>query len=1393
MSTQEDIHAAGSENRPPMLNKENYVPWSSRLLRYSKSRPNGKLIYNSIMNGPYVRRMIPEPGDADREVPVNETFLEQTDDELTEKELKQVEANDQSIQTIPLGLPEDIYAVVDSCETTQEVWLRVQQIMKGSDIGIQEKKAKLFNEWEMFTSTDGESIESYYHRFSKLMNDFKRNKHFPEKIASNLKFLNNLQPEWSRNVTIVHQTKDLHTSDYTQLYDFLKYNQKEVDDLRVKRLAKTHDPLALIANSNNPFNYPVFHQDQPSSSTYMQQPLPNNNNYNPQPSVNQNYMQQPMPNPEDITYPTTAMNMTLVLMDKAFKLNYSTPTNNNQIISSNPCNRQIAQSGMKMGQDRQVVQNAVQNPGVQNVRNQNGLIVVLGIANQNPNRNGNVVVARAEGNAIENNGNQIRCYNYRGLGHLARNCTVRPRRMDAAYLQTQLLIAQKEDAGIQLQAKEFDLMAATTDLDEIEKVNANCILMANLQQASTSGTQTDKAPVYDSVGSAKVSSVEQSEGTVVQHPTTVEGTHAYFESLYNNLSIEVEKVNTVNPQQKQQSLYNGKVLLEKHDPPTMYDSDETLQLAQESRLKMKQLNKEIKPANYIKINHLLGVFVSQTAKLREELYFSNTSKMANVSKPISIPNEEFSDDTTPSGAQKFLNEIHKIVKDEIFPIINQVNARLKNIKIQFLKEAAKFVRDFKSIPKEVNESLAKHKALELEIKRLLRAVFSQDIMSIVQSNYVIDKSNLQTELDHTKERFENCIIKKENEYAKLWNDWHKKCEECKYDKISYDKVYNDMQQKIERLQAQLGDQKGKSKDTPRVFEQKDTTKGTSVNTQFCKQSILGKPPSSSGSKLYVVTPFPKSKGLPKIDKTHALSKPVTSNSVPTPQESKVVNNDKVIAPGMFRINPFKPSREEKYVPNKVRASVRTNPITVSQPHVITKKDVNSDSNGLSSTGVDNTAKTRRPQPRSNTKNDRVPSASKSSCSKNKEVEVEEHPRNLLLSKNKKHMSSECNNVKLAIQNDKSKVVCAIKQKANVSNTENQKKQKPKVMKPKKVGSNERLASPKPSKPRSCLRWSPTRRLFDLKGKIIASSESESQSDCSNGDNACTSNPSKPTIKRFPNSTSFLGRLSKFVYDLEVAFRRNTCFVRNLEGVDLLKGNRTTNLYTINLHEMAYASPICLMTRATSTKSWLWHQRLSHFNFDTINDLDRNDLVTGLPKFKYHKEHLCPSCEQGKSKRESLPLKPVPNSKQRLHLLHMDLCGPKKITSINGKRYVLVIVDDYSHYTWTPTTANTAPTPTNSSSQAKNLPNTSQDVDELETQQQHVQQQENQAQLQPKIVAVNVPNAMLDENTFVNPFATPSTSAAESSSSQYMDPLNMHMFYQPYPHEYRWTKDHPRNK
>ncbi|GKA04295.1 retrovirus-related pol polyprotein from transposon TNT 1-94 [Tanacetum coccineum] len=152
-------------------------------------------------------------------------------------------------------------------------------------------------------------------------------------------------------------------------------------------------------------------------------------------------------------------------------------------------------------------------------------------------------------------------------------------------------------------------------------------------------------------------------------------------------------------------------------------------------------------------------------------------------------------------------------------------------------------------------------------------------------------------------------------------------------------------------------------------------------------------------------------------------------------------------------------------------------------------------------------------------------------------------------------------------------------------------------------------------------------------------------------------------------------------DLEVAFRSKTCYVRNLEGDDLLTGGRESNLYTISISDMAASSPVCLMSKATSTKSWLWHRRLSHLNFGTINDLTRLDLVDGLPKFKYGKDHLCSACERGKSKKASHPLKLVPSDHSKLELLHMDLCGPMRVASINGKKYILVIVDDYSRYTW----------------------------------------------------------------------------------------------------------------
>nr|GFD10716.1 hypothetical protein [Tanacetum cinerariifolium] len=150
-----------------------------------------------------------------------------------------------------------------------------------------------------------------------------------------------------------------------------------------------------------------------------------------------------------------------------------------------------------------------------------------------------IVAARAEGTG---NGNQARCYNCKGLGHIARNCTARPRRRNAAYLQTQLLIAQKEEVGIQ--AEEFDFMVAAVDLDEIEEVNINCILMANLQHASTSEQYTDLlelisepqlVPQNDNHVTSVAPSMVQSGGTIETSSAPNKETRAHQETVYCNL------------------------------------------------------------------------------------------------------------------------------------------------------------------------------------------------------------------------------------------------------------------------------------------------------------------------------------------------------------------------------------------------------------------------------------------------------------------------------------------------------------------------------------------------------------------------------------------------------------------------------------------------------------------------------------------------------------------------------------------------------------------------------------------------------------------------------------------------------------------------------------------
>nr|GEZ09194.1 retrovirus-related Pol polyprotein from transposon TNT 1-94 [Tanacetum cinerariifolium] len=152
-------------------------------------------------------------------------------------------------------------------------------------------------------------------------------------------------------------------------------------------------------------------------------------------------------------------------------------------------------------------------------------------------------------------------------------------------------------------------------------------------------------------------------------------------------------------------------------------------------------------------------------------------------------------------------------------------------------------------------------------------------------------------------------------------------------------------------------------------------------------------------------------------------------------------------------------------------------------------------------------------------------------------------------------------------------------------------------------------------------------------------------------------------------------------DMEVAFRKHSCYVRDTDGVELIKSSCGSNLYTISIEDMMKSSPICLLSKSSKNKSWLWHRRLNHLNFSTINDLSRKDLVRGLPRLKFKKDHLCLACQLGKSKKHTHKPKAKNTNLEVLNTLHMDLCGPMRVQTINGKKYILDIVDDYSRFTW----------------------------------------------------------------------------------------------------------------
>nr|GEX31132.1 hypothetical protein [Tanacetum cinerariifolium] len=295
------IMEAGSKDRPPMLALGNYVQWKSIIKRYIDTKPNHELIHHCLKNPPYKFTW------ADKEVPIfkgsrvtrTESHME-TYKTVSQDIRDQLNAEAEAVQIILRGIDNDIYSTIDACPNACEMWKAIERLKHGESINVQDLETNLYWEFGKFTSHNGESLESYYSRFYKMMNEIIKNQCDVTNHQVNVQFLLQLQLEWRRFLTLVKQSQELKTVSYHKLYDILKQHQIEANEIRAERIARVANPLALVAHQQpvyNPQNHPTEYTQ--NSSTRSQQAATRNKGKAIVNSPQQIYDQEPSMVSED--------------------------------------------------------------------------------------------------------------------------------------------------------------------------------------------------------------------------------------------------------------------------------------------------------------------------------------------------------------------------------------------------------------------------------------------------------------------------------------------------------------------------------------------------------------------------------------------------------------------------------------------------------------------------------------------------------------------------------------------------------------------------------------------------------------------------------------------------------------------------------------------------------------------------------------------------------------------------------------------------------------------------------------------------------------------------------------------------------------------------------------
>ncbi|KAJ9535904.1 hypothetical protein OSB04_un000938 [Centaurea solstitialis] len=1267
LANRRDDMSMGSETKAPVLFKDEYELWVSRFKLFIRRKKDGDKILHSILHGPHP---IPVTTLDGRQVP-----KEYSEMDVAERErfMIDVEAQNCLIQAIP----NEIFRKLDSYdESAKSIWDQLQKIMMGSKVGNQMRVTNLMDRYENFKMKEGETLEETYDRFVELMNDMKKNNIIRSEMDYIVKFINNLSSDWKQFSRFVKQHKVLNELKVYEVYENLLLFEEEVNEIAAERKKKEKseaDSMALLAEKEKAKKkgrkgkakvLEVFEDEEEEDEE----------------EYDEDEKEQ--------------MLQSLLSLTEAYKKKYYNRPGSN--------NRRFSTRGGR-GFNRNYTQSSQGYPP--RVENQ--------YVDRYATKKEEVVKDTAEKTEEKKGQAGITCYKCGKTGHIAKGCTTKMSKVEL--LRKKLELAEKQEQGLVLMADDEEWLDYSDNDDQ-----AQMCFMGSIEEESESDEEIESEGETSTVRSVSLADHNRKmlEVTTLIHDKNKELELVILKQT-NEITDLLQQKEQLSSQcaQLQKSVNEFETIRAEHKSQKLEIDFLTISLSVE-KANVSKLNKMISDLDF-KL-HKIGqtehtIFLNKQVEFRdyyskEGLGYTNPNYLK---KNLGVKN--------PNHLQKALKEnaafydLTSMLMSKRFPSLKGFQMKEEFSEMQHMKLHDPLYHDSKyhRVKFVYNDDTLKIKSNSIKDDPVY-FVYPESSNSIVKP--YISTKELECKVSELEKQIEDLKIQNSELLTKSKNFLHWNTTDVDSEPISLvSEILNDLICNVSTSVETRNSSQDNSGSNQNLKEGVDDEQEKVVRVVNNKGYFEYKEPSamstddvevpydfnSVNSKQPIIDEISTAQSFSTNSTTGLSSTDLSQSDSELGESSKeskkqsLGNSEPVYSATRSKVCHF--HDEISYLEKKHDKEKHSFQNTIKQLKTELSRQ-KCDAIFWNSKCVTLTKNYDRLVERLSIyeeghhyagKNQKIVHTPVTHAYINN-VQFSQGVKSMLR-KFQHYIDLKKQNPNMVIHEETEQDIPTVQPKLKpfdiCTNPSTGSSNSVSLEKSRKKRSTKRTASHKWYLDSGCSKHMTGRKELlsnyrEEYGGSVKFGNNELSPVVGHGDIVCK-DITINNVAHVEGLNHNLFSIGKFCdKDLEVNFNKRRCAVRTEWGRELLVGTRKTNLYTIKLRHMLAKKSQCLITQKSSHQSLLWHRRLSHLNYRYLDRLVKERLVSGIPMIKFEPDQLCSGCAQGKMKRASHPPKPEQGSKSPLSLIHMDLCGPMKTVSLAGRKYVLVIVDDYSRYTWT---------------------------------------------------------------------------------------------------------------